>query len=64
VPTAYLNFKKALPELRIQANNATAISEAKATYGLNALPIDQAVYLQLRALELGLSAIGEQNLAE
>ncbi len=64
VPTAYLNFKKALPELRIQANNAAAISEAKATYGLNALPIDQAVYLQLRALELGLSAIGEQNLAE
>ena len=62
-PTSYLEFKRELPEIRLQVQNgediSEAISRAMAKYGLNSLPIKQAVSLQLRALELGLAAVAD-----
>ena len=56
-PTAYLEFKRELPEIRLKIQGGEDISGAITKFGLNPLPIDQAVFLQLRALELGLETV-------
>jgi len=56
-PTAYLEFKRELPEIRLKIQGGDDISGAITKFGLNPLPIGQAVFLQLRALELGLETV-------
>lgn len=56
-PTAYLEFKSELPEIRLALQHGRRVSDRLAKVGLNPLPIADAVSLQLRALELGLKTV-------
>ncbi len=56
-PKAYLNFKADLPKIRIAVEKGRGIETWSDRYGLSPLPIETAVSLQLRAIELGLETI-------
>ena len=57
IPTAYLAFKSELPEIRLALQRGDNVDDRLARYGLNHVPIAEAVRIQLRTIELGLEAV-------
>ena len=60
-PTAYLAFRDRLPQLRLRASQGADLSDLVAPFGLQPLDLHTAMGLQLRALALGLEAIGSAS---
>ncbi|MCH8961778.1 MAG: hydantoinase B/oxoprolinase family protein, partial [Bacteroidetes bacterium] len=58
-PAAYLAFRERLPQLRLQASQASDLSDLVEPFGLQPLDLRTAVGLHLRALTLGLEIVSE-----
>ena len=56
-PAGYLRFKEALPRLKLRVVRGEPVWKQLHRYGVRALPLPNALRLQLRALELGLEAV-------
>ena len=62
VPKHYLALREKLPDLVLQlqrreAQRPRAVEEALNTYGVHSLPVETALHLQRRVIELGLAAV-------
>jgi hypothetical protein len=56
-PSAYLAFRDELPRLRASLEAGDGMGESTKRYGLRCVPVETAVALQMRALELGLETV-------
>jgi hypothetical protein len=57
VPTQYLKLRETLPEIQLRLAKDESVDDLLAPFDLRPLPLDAAMRLQLRALELGLEAV-------
>jgi hypothetical protein len=57
-PTTYLNFRGLMPKLRLKLERGESIDAELAEYGVKPVDLATAITLQLRAIELGIEAIG------
>ncbi len=59
IPTAYLEFKARLPELKEKLSRGDSINNFIREYRIQPLPIDQAVRFQLAIIDMGLAVVEE-----
>ena len=57
VPVNYLKLRARLPDLRLKVERGEDVRAELAPFDLQALPVETAVRLQIRALQLGLEAV-------
>jgi len=63
VPDRYLQLREVLPEVQRRLTKGEPVGDLLAPFDLRPLPIDAAMRLQLRAIELGLEAVRTQEAA-
>ena len=56
-PTQYLDLRKRLPDVKARLDRGEDVDALLAPYDLRPVPLDAAMHLQFRALELGLRAV-------
>ena len=56
-PERYLELRERLPEIRARLDRGEDVDELLAPFDLRPVPLDAAMTLQVRALELGLRAV-------
>lgn len=59
-PDRYLELREQLPEIRLRLDRGEGVEELLAPFDLRPVPLDVAMHLQFRALELGLRAVAPE----
>ena len=57
VPENYVSFREALPNLRLRLERGDSIQTEIDRYGIRAVPVRDAIQLQLAAIELGIETV-------
>lgn len=60
-PDRYLELRERLPEIRARLERGEEVDELLAPFDLRPVPLDVAMHLQVRALELGLRAVAPES---
>jgi hypothetical protein len=60
-PDKYLALRERLPEIKARLDRGEAVDDLLAPFDLRPVPLETAMQLQFRALELGLMAVSEQS---
>lgn len=56
-PTRYLELRERLPDIKARLEQGKDVEELLAPFDVSPVPLDAAMHLQFRAIELGLSAV-------
>ena len=60
-PTRYLTLRERLPEIKARLDRGEDVDELLAPFDVRPVPLDAAMHLQFRALELGLRAVAPDS---
>ncbi|WP_103026383.1 M14 family zinc carboxypeptidase [Salinibacter altiplanensis] len=60
-PTRYLELRKRLPDVKARLDRGEDVDEVLAPFDIHPVPLDTAMHLQFRALELGLRAVAPKS---
>ena len=60
-PTRYLTLRERLPEIKARLDQGEDVDELLAPFDVRPVPLDAAMHLQFRALELGLRAVAPDS---
>lgn len=62
-PDRYLALRERLPEIRARLDRGEDVDDLLASFDLHPVPLDVAMHLQFRALELGLQAVTPRSIS-